>query len=110
MVDCMTVIATAAANTTSTVATTTVATSGFQTGVQACDDLIAAYEAYMDCDKFKAVGPAAVNAAHDALDAMKQGGEQLRSAPQIAKDAAAAGCRQALDGLRQGALAIGCPL
>jgi hypothetical protein len=82
----------------------------FHTGVDACDEVIAAYERYFECDAFKAAGDAAMQAARDGLDAMKQGWASLRDAPQASKDAAATGCNQALDGLRQGAKAMGCTL
>ena len=80
------------------------------TGVKECDDVIAAYQKYFECDKLKAAGDAAMKAQHDALDAMKQGWAQLKDAPQASKDAAATGCKQALDGMKKGAEAMGCKL
>ncbi len=41
---------------------------------------------------------------------MKTSWASLKDAPQAAKDAAATGCKQALDGLKQGAKAMGCDL
>ena len=83
---------------------------GGDTGVKECDDVIATYAKYFDCDKLKAAGDAAIKAQHDALDAMKNGWGDLKNAPQATKDAMATGCKQALDGLKQGAKAMGCEL
>ncbi len=86
------------------------AAGGGDTGVKECDEVIAAYTKYFDCDKLKAAGDAAIKAQHDALDAMQKGWGDLKSAPQATKDAMATGCKQALDGLKQGAKAMGCEI
>ncbi len=57
------------------------------TGIPACDDVLVAYAKYFECDTFKAAGPAALKAAHDGFDAMKQGWASLKDAPQATKDA-----------------------
>ena len=80
------------------------------TGVKECDEVVATYAKYFDCDKFKAGGEAAVKAGHDSLEAMKKGWGDLKSAPQAQKDAMATGCKSALDGLKTSAKAMGCDL
>jgi len=83
---------------------------GSVTGVAECDDVVAVYRQFFRCDKLRAAGPAAMRAQRDALDAMMRGWGDLNNAPQAAKDAMAVACRQAVDGLRQGADAMGCPI
>jgi len=85
-------------------------TSGWTSGVPECDTVIATYERLFDCDALKAAGEAANKAQRDALDAMKRGWGDLKDAPQATKDAMAEGCKQALDGIRQSAAAMGCTL
>jgi len=80
------------------------------TGVAACDQLEALYVKWFDCDKVKQAGSAAIAAARDGFDAMKQGWAQLKDAPQAAKDAAQQGCTQGADALEQSARAMGCQL
>jgi hypothetical protein len=84
--------------------------AGEATGIKECDDLMAAYAKYFECDKFKAAGEAVTKAAHDGFDAMKKGWANLKDAPQAAKDAAVTGCKQGMDAVNQAAKAMGCSL
>jgi hypothetical protein len=80
------------------------------TGVAECDDVIASYRELFRCDKMQAVGAAAMKAQRDALDQMIQTWRGLKTSPQAVKDSTAMACRQAFDGLRQTADALGCPI
>jgi hypothetical protein len=111
LTDCMAALATAAAQagpSAPRVAAVHVRDTSI-TGVAECDELIDAYERYLECDKFRAGNPSAVQAGHAAVDQMKQAWAQLKDAPQASKDAAASGCGQALDGMKQSQQVMGCP-
>jgi hypothetical protein len=79
----------------------------YTTGVAECDAVIVAYEKLFDCDKFKGMPAEAVEAQQKGLQTMK---ESWHFDDEAAKQAAAPGCKAALDGLQQSAQAMGCPL
>jgi len=79
-----------------------------KTGVAECDAYVAAVTKYVECDKVP----------EQARDATKQGLDQMQKAwsqwgddvPEETKKAAGDGCKTALDALKKGAEAIGCPI
>ena len=70
------------------------------TGVPECDAYLRAVDRYLQCDKIP----------QEARDAMKDSIEQQREAFRAAGSAAADGCREASDAIKQTADAVGCPL
>ena len=71
--------------------------------VKACDDVVTAYQKFLDCDKLKAAGEAAVKAQRDVLEALKQ---QLPATNARTAET----CKLALDALASSAKLIGCEL
>lgn len=79
------------------------------TGVPACDAFLELQDRYFACDK---VPQQAREAMEHAMDQQKQAWSMLKdpNVPAEALKAAADGCRQGGDALRQSAHAMGCPL
>ncbi|MCE9572667.1 MAG: DUF5339 domain-containing protein [Deltaproteobacteria bacterium] len=79
------------------------------TGVAECDRFLDLQDRYFACDK---VPQQAKDAMKQAMDQQKQAWAMLRdpNVPEEAKRAAADGCKQGGDALRQSAAAMGCSL
>jgi hypothetical protein len=75
------------------------------TGVPACDQYIDIVTRYAACDKLP---PEAQRATMEAVQAMRAG--WTPAMPDEAKQAAADGCAQAIEAIRQSGAAMGCPL
>jgi hypothetical protein len=78
---------------------------GGSVGVAECDEYLKAVEKYAACDKLPAQ---AKEATLKAADTMKQG--WTANMPEEAKKAAADGCKQATDALKQSASAMQCTI
>ncbi len=79
----------------------------YHSGVDECDQVIVAYERLFSCDQIKTMPPESIAAMRQGLQTMK---DSWHFDNDEAKAAAKTGCQAALDGLRQGAQAMGCPL
>jgi hypothetical protein len=83
------------------------ATGDSETSIPECDAYLVAFDKYMSCDK---IPQATKDATREGIAAQKVSFRELKDAPPEAKKAAADGCRQGLDALKQAADALGCPL
>jgi hypothetical protein len=77
------------------------------TGIPACDELLAGMDRLSRCDGYPAEGRAAIR---QAVDQMRDAWAGMASYPPEARTAAGDACKQALDGLHQGAASIHCEL
>ncbi len=83
------------------------AAAGGSSGMPECDEYVSAMEKYLACDK---IPQASRDAAKQGIDAMKSGWANVGSMPDDVKKQMADGCKAAVDGLKQGATALGCTL
>jgi hypothetical protein len=77
------------------------------TGLPDCDGYIKAVEAYVRCDK---VAQSARESVKTGLDSMRETWGSLANVPEGVRTQTNDACKQAVDSLRQGAAAIGCPI
>ncbi|MCB9559206.1 MAG: hypothetical protein H6708_02215 [Kofleriaceae bacterium] len=77
------------------------------TGLAGCDEYVALMETYLRCDK---VPQAARDAARQGLDAMESAWGDMSGVPDDVQRQANDACLQAVDAMKQGMAATGCPL
>jgi hypothetical protein len=76
-------------------------------GIAECDAYVALMDRWLRCDK---VPQAARDGAKQGIDAMLAGWDTVKDWSEEQRKVAADACGQAVDALRQGAQAMGCPL
>jgi hypothetical protein len=77
------------------------------TGMPSCDQYLAAMEAYAACAQFP---PSSRDSVRDSIESLRKGWADYANQPASARQAADDACRQAVDSVRQSAVAMGCAI